>query len=86
MPRISEFYGIAIYMYYEDHEPPHFHAIYGSREALIGIGSGEVLRGTLPGRALQLVLDWSRMHAAELRSNWDRARGHIPLEPIAPLD
>ena len=39
MPRISEFYGIVIYMYYSDHAPPHFHAIYGQFEAEILIRS-----------------------------------------------
>lgn len=26
---ISEFFGIVIAMYYNDHSPPHFHARYG---------------------------------------------------------
>ena len=28
MPRLSTFYGIVIAMYYRDHHPPHFHAVY----------------------------------------------------------
>lgn len=51
MPRISEFYGILIYMYYQDHAPPHFHAIYGEHEAEIEIATGGVLHGYLPRRA-----------------------------------
>ena len=35
MPRLSEFYGIVIYMYFADHNPPHFHAIYAEHEAPI---------------------------------------------------
>ena len=42
MPRISHFYGIAVYMYYRDHAPPHFHAIYGEHEAEIEIGTASV--------------------------------------------
>lgn len=45
MPQISEFYGISIYMYYEDHNPPHFHAFYGDDKALIDIINGCVLKG-----------------------------------------
>lgn len=45
MPRISNFYGIAVYMYYEDHAPPHFHAIYGEHEAVMEIATGEMLEG-----------------------------------------
>jgi len=55
MPRISAFYGILIYMYYQDHAPPHFHAIYGEYEAEVRIEDGTLLRGTLPVRARNLV-------------------------------
>ena len=51
MPRISEFFGIAIYMYYNDHWPAHFHALYGEAEAVYNIDSLEILRGHLPRRA-----------------------------------
>lgn len=44
MPLISEFYGISIYMYYEDHNPPHFHAIYNEHKALIDIQNGCVFK------------------------------------------
>jgi hypothetical protein len=48
MPRISQFYGIAVYMYYRDHAPPHFHAIYAEHEAEIEIATASVLDGRLP--------------------------------------
>lgn len=51
MPRISEFYGIAVYIYYRDHNPPHFHAIYGELEAIIEIRTGRILEGRLPRSA-----------------------------------
>jgi hypothetical protein len=86
MPRISEFYGIVIAMFYNDHEPPHFHAIYGEFKALIEIESAQVIRGDLPGRATNLVFDWARQHREELMENWDRARQHTQLKRIAPLD
>ena len=59
MPRVSEFYGIFIYFYNNDHLPPHFHAIYGSFEAEVAIESGEVIAGYLPTRARQLVKQWA---------------------------
>lgn len=37
MPRISEFYGIVIEMYWSDHNPPHFHAKYAEHRAEIDI-------------------------------------------------
>lgn len=55
MPQISEFYGILIYMYFQDHPPARFHALYAEHEALVNIESGEVLEGRLPTRAMKLV-------------------------------
>lgn len=86
MPRISEFYGILIYMYYQDHAPPHFHAIYGEHEAEVAIATGEVLRGYLPGRARRLVEEWAEMHQSSLTRDWQRARAGEPLSPIEPLE
>ncbi len=45
MPRICEFFGIAIYMYYNDHNPAHFHAEYAGNEALIIV---DTLEGSTP--------------------------------------
>ncbi len=86
MPEVSRFFGIVILFYFNDHEPAHFHAIYGEYEALIEIETLLVLRGELPRRALALVLEWAALHRDELRANWDRARLGETLEMIAPLD
>jgi len=86
MPCVSEFYGVAIYMYYNDHAPPHFHAEYGGDEAQIAIDTLEVLQGKLKRRSLAMVLKWSAMHRQELGENWDRAREGLPLNQIEPLD
>lgn len=86
MPRISEFYGIFIYMYFSDHAPPHFHAIYAQHEAEIAIATGETLKGYLPKRALRLVQEWAEHYRAELMVNWKRARAHKDLTWIPALD
>ena len=67
-------------MYYDDHPPPHFHAIYGEHEAKIAIETMEVIEGKLPRRALGLVLDWAELHKGELRDNWNKGQEHSPLE------
>lgn len=85
MPRISQFFGIIIAMYYNDHAPPHFHARYGEYEALLSIESLSVIEGAVPGRALAMVLEWASLHRSELRGNWERARRGLPLEAIEPL-
>lgn len=86
MPKISEFYGIAIYFYYRDHAPPHFHAIYADDEALISIDPFQVVEGRLPPRALALVREWQSRHVDELTRAWRQARANQPIDPIEPLE
>lgn len=86
MPRVSEFFGVIVTMYFNDHAPAHFHARYGEHEALVVIETLEVYEGSLPRRALALVLEWAAQRRSDLRSNWDRARQGQPLRPIAPLE
>lgn len=85
MPCLSQFYGIAIYMYYRDHAPPHFHAIYGEHEAVFQIETGMVLGGWLPRRARRLVASWLVTHRDDLLEDWDLAVANQPLRPVPPL-
>lgn len=86
MPELSRFFGIVVRMFYSDHEPAHFHAIYGEYEALIEVETLALFRGSLPRRALALVLEWAALHRAELRDDWQRARKGEMLKEIEPLD
>ena len=86
MPEISRFFGIVIRMFFNDHEPAHFHASYGDQEALIEVETLTVYRGSLPRRALALVLEWAALHRRELRQDWLLASAGTPPKPIAPLD
>lgn len=85
MPRISSFYGIVITMYYDEHGRAHFHVNYGEHNASIAIETLEILGGAIPRRALALVREWAVLHRAELRENWNLARGEQPLKRIAAL-
>jgi hypothetical protein len=85
VPRLSAFYGIAIYMYRPDHPPPHFHAQYDQYIAQIELGTLQILNGHLPARALRLVREWARLHADELQRDWDLAQALEPLVAIDPL-
>lgn len=73
-------------MYFNDHNPPHFHAEYGEHEAVYVIETLELLRGTLPSRAHAMVVEWATIHRAELRANWEIARQMRPLTRIEPLE
>jgi hypothetical protein len=85
MPEISRFLGISIFMYYRDHEPPHFHAVYGEFEITVEIERG-LVTGRFPRRALSLVLEWCLLHKTELLAGWDLALRKLPLNPIPPLE
>jgi hypothetical protein len=85
VPRLSQFYGIVIYMYFIDHNPPHFHAIYGEHEALIGIDDGILIGGELPRTAAELVEQWRVLHVAELDACWTLAQEPSALPSIEPL-
>ena len=86
VPRICQFYGIVIAMFYNDHQPAHFHATYGEHRALVDIENAEIIAGSLPPRASRMVSEWARMRRAELRSNWNLARRHRPIVKIEPLE
>ena len=86
MPEISRFLGIVIRMYFLDHEPPHFHAVYGGAEAQVRIQPLGLLNGNLPPRALALVVEWATLHRDELLENWRRLHADEPPVTIAPLE
>jgi hypothetical protein len=85
MPEISRFYGIAIRMYFDDHLPPHFHAEYGEHQALGHIDTLAVIAGTLPPRAIGLVMEWASLHQDELKGAWSRAKRLQSPGKIEPL-
>lgn len=85
MPEICRFYGIVIKMFFEDHNPPHFHAQYSGYEARIDIRTLAVISGGLPPRAHGLVAEWTSIHQAELMSLWELARKLQPLHRVEPL-
>ena len=84
MPEVSRFFGIVIFMNYNDHIPPHFHARYQEQEVTIEIETG-LVTGTISKRALRMVFEWMENHQEELLRNWERARTREDLEKIAPL-
>ncbi len=71
MPVIARFYGIVIKMYFNDHMPPHFHAIYGECVGMYGIDPVNLMEGDLPVRARKLVSEWASIHKEELLAMWN---------------
>ena len=73
MPTVSRFYGITIKLFFlqREHQPPHFHAIYGEYNALFAIDSLDVIEGDLPSRAVRLVKEWGQRYQNELQTMWN---------------
>jgi len=86
MPTISQFFGIVIQMFWREHAPPHFHALYAEYEALIDIRTLEIIKGSLPKRALALVLEWAAQHRVELMEDWELCQQKQLPKNIAPLE
>jgi hypothetical protein len=72
-------------MLFDDHQPPHFHAVYGEYTVTVGIEDG-VVDGRFPRRALNAVMEWYIMHKQELHENWNLAEKHQPLKKVEPLE
>lgn len=85
MPEISRFLGIIIRMFYNEHNPPHFHAFYNEFQVEISIQTLEVMKGSLPKRVLALVIEWALEHRSELMNDWELMRNDKVPNPIQPL-
>ena len=82
MPEITRFYGITINMYFSEHNPPHFHAIYGEYSGEFNLSNLKMVKGNLPDKAQKLIIEWARKYRKELLDMWDTKNfTHIkPLE------
>ena len=84
MPTVSAFYGIIIEIRYDDHNPPHFHAIYNEYEALFDF-DGNIIKGEFPPKKAKMVSVWADIHKEELDTGWKMAKiGKEPYD-IPPL-
>ena len=84
MPEISRFYGIIITMFGNEHNPPHFHALYQGSKAVVDM-DGNLLEGEMPSKQLKLIQAWVVIHHDELLANWELAMNEEPLYKIDPL-
>ena len=86
MPTICEFDGMKIQMFYQEHQPAHFHIVYSGRSIVVGIDPIIIMKGELPANLRSRLFEWASIHQAELRANWELARGQRPLLKIKALD
>jgi hypothetical protein len=85
MPTISVFFGIVIKMFYDDHNPPHFHAEHQGEMAVFDF-RGNILRGDISSRtAVRLIREWVDIHQVELAENWNEMQAGREFQKIDPL-
>ncbi len=85
MPEISRFFGIIIRMFYDEHNPPHFHVEYSGHKAVFDF-DGNVIKGTLTSKtATKLVREWVDLHVLELEEDWKLATENKAMNKIEPL-
>ena len=85
MPEICRFLGIVITIYYNEHNPPHFHAKYGDQRGVFSINELKLVEGILPKRVISLILEWAFEHREELLEDWYLAEQRKQLNKIEPL-
>ncbi len=82
MPEVTRFYGILIKIFFtNEHNPPHFQAVYGEYTGIFGIESLSMLEGDIPIRAQKLIREWSSMYQKELMEMWQTKT----LKKLPPL-
>jgi len=85
LPIISRFFGIIVFMFWREHQPPHFHAKYGNDEVIVEIQTGKVT-GNISQRVLNMVQEWRELQKNELLADWKLAEENKPLKRIKPLE
>ena len=87
MSELCRFRGIVITMYWNDHNPPHFHVRHGSDRARVGLGDLRLLRGSrLSPSTYRSVMEWASEHSEELEQAWAWCRQRLPPGRIPPLE
>lgn len=72
-------------MFFDEHNPPHFHAEYNEFRASFSIETGQMIQGDLPYKKAALVTAWSILHQDELKTNWDKLTAEVGFDKIEPL-
>ena len=63
--------GAKLYMYANDHPPPHFHILFAEHRGVIDIRTLKPRAGELPKAKLRAILKWARPRRAELLEAWN---------------
>jgi hypothetical protein len=86
VPEVSRFLGVVVTMYFNDHNPPHFHVRYKGYRARFRIDPPDRLDGWVPSRIEKLVIEWGSLHTDELLRNWTSLATTGTFSRIEPLE
>ena len=86
MPEISRFFGIVIKMFFDDHNPPHFHTEFAEYKATFSIETGQMIQGDFPHNKTSLVTAWTVIHQEELMKNWNLLAEGVNPKKIKKLE
>lgn len=83
MPIIAKFYGLIVKMYFQqaEHNPPHFHVVYGEYTGVFDIGTLQMIEGDLPAKAQSLIREWAKQHQEELLAIWNTQK-FVKIPPL----
>jgi hypothetical protein len=72
MPVLARLQFCLIAMYFEDHNPPHFHVLgLDGREAQVRLEDLAVIKGVVERRAMSEALAWAKSNDQFLKETWD---------------
>jgi hypothetical protein len=86
VPTIAYFLGISVRMFFNDHDPPHFHVTYQGYRARVSIADGDVIDGKVPTAVARILKEWTALRHKELMRNWVACRTDGQVERIEGLD
>jgi hypothetical protein len=82
VPLVGRISGAKVYIYYDDHDPPHIHVIHAEHEAEVSIERREIMAGKLPSPLMRRVSEWIRRHRDEIMDRWELAQSLTEFQPI----
>jgi Domain of unknown function (DUF4160) len=69
-----------VWVYANDHLPPHFHIVNPDFEALIVIEDFITYAGSLKGAAGRAAIKWARENVGVIKAEWNRVNDRFPVK------
>ncbi len=70
MPSVQRFDRFTIYVYGDDHAPPHFHVVGRGFKAIVRLSDLRIDRGMLPREVYRQAITWAEANLETLKTAW----------------